>query len=226
MSKSHLSRLYMPKSWPVPKKQNKWIIKPSPGPHPLKECIPINIILKNILKYARTTREVKKILSNKEIIVDKKIIKDQKFPLGLFDILEIPKTNEYFIILLNKKGKFILKPIKKEESSLKLCKIINKTLLKGKKIQLNLYDAKNILVNDVIFKVGDTIILDLDSKKIKSHLKLEKDATVYLTGGKYISYIGTLDKIENDTITLDIGKKKIKTSKKYAFVISKELKNE
>src|SRR3989344_4686856 len=140
MSKSHLSRLYMPKSWPVPKKQNKWIIKPSPGPHPLKECIPINIILKNILKYARTTREVKKILSNKEIIVDKKIIKDQKFPLGLFDILEIPKTNEYFIILLNKKGKFILKPIKKEESSLKLCKIINKTLLKGKKIQLNLYD--------------------------------------------------------------------------------------
>lgn len=227
MSKKHLSRLNMPKSWPVPKKINKWIIRPNPGPHQLDRSIPITIILKYILNYAKTTNEVGKILNNKEILVDKKIIKDKKYSLGLFDVLEIPRINEQFVVLLNKKNKFILYPIKKEDSLLKPCKIIKKTILKGKKLQLNLYDSKNIIIDKDDYKVGDTILLNLNSKKIESQLKLEKNSTLYLTGGKHIGNIGTLDKIENDTITFSLGDKKIKTSKRYAFVIPKDfIKNE
>lgn len=211
------------KSWPVSRKETKWITKPSPGPHPLKLCIPINIVLKNILNYAKTTIEVKKILNNKDVLVDKKVIKDHKHPLGLFDILEFPKINEYFRVIISENGKFILQPIKKEDTSTKICKIIGKTILKGNKLQINLYDSKNILVDKDEYKVGDSIILDLEQRKIKSHLKLEKNTSIYLTGGKPVGKTGTLEKIEKDVITVNIDKKKIKTSKRYAFVIPKDL---
>ena len=64
MVKRHLSRLTAPKSWPIKRKSTKWITRPHPGPHTLKNCMSLNIVLKNILKYAKTTKEVKKILDD------------------------------------------------------------------------------------------------------------------------------------------------------------------
>ncbi|MFH1209575.1 MAG: 30S ribosomal protein S4e [archaeon] len=227
MSKKHLTRLDMPKTWPVQKKEYKWIIRPNPGAHPLEKSIPISLVIKHMLNHAKTTKEVEKILNNKEIIVNKKVIKEKKYSVGLFDVIEIPKTKECLRVLINKSNKFKLVEIKQEEAVLKPYKIINKTLLKGKKIQLNLSDSKNIIVDKDEYKTNDTIILNLETKKIQSYLKLDKGSTIYLTSGKYIGYIGIVDNIDNDTITFSADNKKIKTSKKYAFVIPKDfIKND
>ena len=48
-------------------------------------------------------------------------------------------TNEYFRVMLNKKGKIDLAKITKEEAFLKPCKIIGKTMVRGK-LQLNLFE--------------------------------------------------------------------------------------
>jgi len=223
MSKKHISRLDMPKTWPVPKKEYKWILRPNPGPHTLEKSIPIALLIKHILNYAETTNEARKIIVNKEILVNKKIIKDKKYPIGLFDVIEIPKLQQQFRLIINKKNKFILIPISKEDSLFKPCKIINKKILKGKKLQLNLEDSRNMLVDKDEYKTNDTVILNLENNKITSYIKLEKNSIIYLTGGKYIGYTGLIDKIEDDTITFSTGDKKIKTLKKYAFVIPKGL---
>jgi small subunit ribosomal protein S4e len=227
MSKKHLTRLDMPKTWPVQKKEYKWIIRPNPGAHPLEKSIPISLVIKHMLNHAKTTKEAEKILNNKEILVNKKVIKEKKHSVGLFDVIEIPKTKEYLRVLINKNNKFKLVEIKKEDALLKPYKITNKTLLKGKKIQLNLSDSKNILVEKDEYKTNDTIVLNVETQKIQSYLKLDKNSTIYLTSGKYIGYIGTVNKIENETITFSTDNKKIKTSKKYAFVIPKDfIKND
>ena len=227
MSKKHLSRLNMPKCWPVKRKSSKWVTKPNPGPHPLKACIPLSILIKDLLGHTETTKQTKNIIANKEVLIDKKPRKDHKYPVGIMDTVEIPKTKEYYRLILNQKGRFTLHPIKKEETEIKPYKIIGKTILKKKKIQLNLFDGKNLLVDKDNYKVGDTIVLNLINNKIGSHLKLEKNSKVYLTSGNYVGKIAVIsefDKRDPNTITLKHNKEEIKTSKKYLFVIGDLLK--
>lgn len=222
--KRHLKRIGMPKSWPTKRKGIKFIAKPRPGPHNTKEGITINVILKDVLKIAKTKKEIKAILNTNAFLVDNVVRKDYRFPLGVMDAISIKDKN--YRLVLNKKGKFKVLPIKKEEAKEKIAKIIGKKQLKKKKIQINLYDGKNILVDKDEYKVGDSVLIS--DNKIKKHLKLEKGSLIYITGGKHIGEIGKVEEIKKhkgitkDTITISANKKKIETSKDYAYVIENE----
>ena len=143
----HLKRLAAPKFWKMAKKGVKWVVRPSPGPHPLKECIPLLVLVRDILKLVETADEGKKIIKRGEVLVDGKIRKDHKFPVGLFDVISIPKIGKNYRIIPNKDGLGLIE-IGEKEKNKKLCKIVGKTLVKGSKIQLNLHDGKNILVEE------------------------------------------------------------------------------
>ena len=56
--------------------------RPSPGPHKLRECLPLIIFLRNRLKYALNGDEAKKILKKRLIQVDGKVRTDLTFPAG------------------------------------------------------------------------------------------------------------------------------------------------
>ncbi len=56
--------------------------RPSPGPHKLRECLPLVVLLRNRLKYALTGDEVKRIVKQRLIKVDGKIRTDTTFPAG------------------------------------------------------------------------------------------------------------------------------------------------
>ena len=219
MGKDHLARLAAPKTWQIDRKGTVFITKPVSGPHGLQSGMPINVILKEMLKYAATTREVKKILNTNEVKVDGTARKDFRFPVGIFDTLEFPSINEQFRIILNKSGKLDLVKIKKEEASVKPSKIVGKTMAKGK-LQLNLYDGKNILVSGGNYTVGDSVLLSLPDQKITKHLKLDKKSSIFLVGGKHTGEIGHVeDIIQNKIIYKDSSGNLVETLKKYAFVV-------
>ncbi len=219
MAKRHLKRLAAPKTWKIKRKGPKFISNSLPGPHSLDTGVPLAILLKEILNYANTTKEVKKILNTNEIKIDGKIRKNFRFPVGIFDTIEFTNTKEYFRVVLNEKSKIDLVKIKKEETLLKPCKIIGKTIVKGK-LQLNLFDSKNILVDKNSYKVGDSVLLLLPEQKITKHLKLDKKSTIFLIGGNHIGEIGTVEDIfENKIIYKDNKDNLIETLKKYAFVV-------
>ena len=60
-------------------------------------------------------------------------------------------------------------PVNEKESSLKLCKIKGKNLMKGK-INLNLHDGRNIITDNKEIKVGDSVLIELPAQKINQHL--------------------------------------------------------
>jgi len=224
MVKRHLARLTAPKSWPIKRKGIKWIARPSPGSHALKKCITLNLMIQNILKYAKTTKEVKNILNDGKVLIDKKARKDHKFSLGVMDVIEVPETKEHFRVLYSQKGKFKVSKISAEEAKFKPAKITGKTMLKGKKLQLNFYDGKNMIVDKGDFKVNDTVILTLgDKPTIKKHLKLEKGALVYLVEGNHKGRSGNVEDIKpifgNPTIVVKSKDKTFETSKNFAFVV-------
>ena len=219
MGKDHIKRLAAPKTWHIKRKKIKYITKPMPGPHSLETGTSLNILLKEILNYANTTSEVKKILNANEVRIDGKTRKNFRFPVGIFDTIGFTSTDEYFRIILNKKGKLGIIKIKKEEALLKPCKIIGKTMVRGK-LQLNLFDGKNILADDKSYKVGDTLLLALPQDKISKHLKLGKNSTIFLAGGKHIGETGNVENIVEDKVVYKDAKGNlIETSKKYAFVV-------
>ena len=222
---THLKRINAPKSWLVERKANAFIAKPLPGPHKLKESMPLGVILREILKVGNKKREIRIILSNKEVLVNNKLRKEFRFPVGILDTLSIPKLNKYYKIVYNTKGNLTLSEISKEESIEKTCKIIGKTILKKGKMQLNLYDGTNLIINKNEFKVRDSVVLK--DNKIVKHLKFEKNALVYLIGGKHIGTKGTLidvkkfPGISKDVLVVNIDEKTHETLADYAYVLEK-----
>ena len=219
MGKDHLKRLAAPKAWDLKRKGQKFITKSSPGPHSSRTGMPLGVLLKDTLKYAKTAREAKKILNAGNIKIDGKARKDLRFSIGIFDAIEFTETNEYYRVVLNNRGKMDLIKISKEESSSKPCKIIGKSVI-DTKLQLNLYDGKNVLVSGWEYKVGDTLILSLPEQKIKSHITLGKKSMVFLTGGKHVGETGNVEDIVQDRIIYKDEKGNlIETSKKHVFVV-------
>ena len=219
MSKKHLKRFAAPKTWHINRKNNKFVTKPVPGPHSLELGIPINILLKEALGYANTPREAKKIINIHEIKIDGVARKNLKFPVGVFDTIEVINTNQRFRVILDRNGNIKLTEINKDEISFKPCKIIGKTLVRGK-LQLNLYDGNNILADNNSYKVGDTLLLSLPQKRIIKHLRLDKKSTIFLIGGKHIGETGNVEDITgNKVVYKDQKGDLIETSKRYAFVI-------
>ena len=145
-SRKHLKTYKAPKTWPIHPKEDTWTVKPSAGSHSIENSLSLTLVIRDILKLADNSREAKRIINSGNVLVDGRVIKDYKFPVGFMDIIEIPKTGEVYRVLLDKKGRLQLNKI--EENDSKLCKIVNKSTIKGGKIQVNLHDGKNVIIDE------------------------------------------------------------------------------
>ena len=103
----HLKRIHAPKSWMLSKVGGIWATKPSQGPHKLRECIPLNYLLRNKLRVALNGTEAKLIIKSKEgnISINGKVRTDPKFPVGIMDIVTINKTGTNYRVNFDVKGR-------------------------------------------------------------------------------------------------------------------------
>jgi small subunit ribosomal protein S4e len=217
--KGYLKRNFTPATWLVDRKENKLIVKPKPGAHTREFGLPLTIVLKN-LGYAKTTRDVKNILQAKNVLIDGKKRQDHRFILGIMDVLSLPEIKKHYRVVLDEKGRLVVKEISQEESKIKIVKVLGKTSIKGGKIQVNLHDGKNILT-EIKAKVGDSLVLELPNK-IKQVLELKKGAHIYLLKGKHAGSQGQLQEIKGQKIIFQKGKENVETSKDYALVIGEK----
>ena len=88
-SSSHLKRLAMPRSWPLPRKTTIWVTRPSPGGHSLERCMPVNLVIRDVLGRAQSAREVRFIVHNELVKVDGRVCKDTRRGVGLMDVLSL-----------------------------------------------------------------------------------------------------------------------------------------
>jgi len=210
----------------VPAKKRKWVVSPRPGPHKKFESIPLVIIVRDIIKLVDTASDAKKIIKAKEIFVDGKPRGDHKYPVGLFDIIEMPKLNKQYRIVPSKTG-FDLIETSKQESKVKLCRINGKAVVKGGKLQLNLHDGKNILSDKKVFKTGDSVLIELPSQKIVNHLKMDKDMLSIITGGQNRGTVAKIKEIvikrtrEPNKIICTTKDKEFEAIADYVFVVGK-----
>ncbi len=222
---SHLKRYTMPTTWPLEKKGYTYVAKPMPGPHNMKTSLPLVLFLRDLLHLTQTTRETKKILHAKKVLINHGAVHDHHLPVGLFDIISFPEIKEHYVVLLDEHGKLYPKKVSQEQSEHGLWAIRNKTIIKGNKVQLNFSNGSNLLVPKDTYVVGDSVVVH--DNKIVKHFKMEKGAMIYLISGKYAGKIGKLEEIkifkgfEKDRIVFKEGSHTFETLKEYAFVIEK-----
>ena len=233
----HLTRFAAPAFWPILKKEYHWVVKPSPGPHPLERSLPLLIIVREILGLAKTSREARKIIAEGHIKVDGRVRRNYKYPVGLMDVLEITKLDKWFRIIPYPVKFFKLHEISKDEAKYKLVRIENKTTVKGGHIQLNLHDGRNILIRvsdptnpeEDVYETFDTLKITVPEQDIIGHYKFEEGAIAIVVDGRNVGRVGRIVGITKmmkkrmNIVTLeDKNGNKFQTIQDYIFVIGKE----
>lgn len=201
--KTGLKRKPAPRFWPIRRKEKIWVINPSSGPHSTPNSLPLGIVLRDFLGFAKTRREGKTIISRGKVYVNGKVRWKDDFPVGLMDVVSIPDIQNNFRVLPSPKG-LILNPITKEETKFKLCRIENKVSLKNGHTQLNLNDGSNVFVKnadstpltDGVFKTLDTIKLSLLDRQILETIQMKDNCFAIIIGGKNAGKYGKTVAIE------------------------------
>jgi len=206
-------------------KKPKWITTQKPGSHPEERSVPLNVVVRDILKFAQNAREASKIINSGMIIVNGKVRKDVKYNVGLMDVISIPKADKYYRVMPSVYGYgitgLVFKEIPEGEAKIKLGKITGKTIIHGGKVQLNMNNGYNIIVDDDNYHVNDVIVQDVLNGNIIEVLKFDKGKVAVTVSGRHAGHFGeikeTIKGTENRKSTTKLGD--VNTLTDYIFVV-------
>ncbi len=232
-----LKALAAPKFWPILRKEYKWAVRPRPGPHPMRYSLPLLLIVRDILGYAKTSREARKLISEGHFKVDGRVRKDYKYPVGVFDVIQIVDTEEAYRFIPYPVKFFKIHEIPKDEAKIKPVRINNKTTVPGGNIQLNLHDGRNIIIRvkdprnpvEDVYKTMDTLLISLPDQEILQHLQFQPGMLAIIIAGRNVGRLGRLISVQKgwgrrrSIATLeDPSGNKFQTSLEYVFIIGKD----
>ncbi len=224
----YTSRFQVNKNVVIPKKIAKYAISVGPGPHGKYDSLPLGIIIRDILGYADSYKEARKILSKRQVFVDGKPRKDVNYPVGFMDVVHIPVLKKYFRVVFNDKGRLVLIETVKGKETKKLVKVKKKTSLKGNKMQITFSDGKNIVVDEKDqgkYHIGDTVELDFVKNKVENVYPIKEGSKIVVVKGKHSGSMGVLKKIierkdlDTPKVEVDVEGKVIIIPKDMIFIV-------
>jgi small subunit ribosomal protein S4e len=210
------------------KKENTFLVKPAPGSIKKNKGVSLAVVLRDMLKIAIDLREVKKILMTKTVLVNGKRAKDYKLPVGLFDVLDLVDIKKKYSFIPNKHRFLDIIEIDYKKPNLKLCKIINKTVNKGRKTTLSLDNGYNIIIGKGKYKTNDAVAFDFENKKIKEHYEFSEGVRVIFTEGTHIGEVGNVksivfgDETRKAEIVVKTKKKEVRSLLEYVYLLPDE----
>lgn len=218
--KNHLKRLVAPKTWPITTKSNTFITRPAGSGSSLDLTIPVVVALKEMLKLATTTKEVKHILHSQEVLIDGARVYNHDAAVGFLSTLTIASANINHRLTITTKNKLAFVLVSGAEATQRPCRIEGKTLLGKGQTQLNCLGGANITVAKDEYKTADTILLE--KGKVVGKIPFEKGCLVFLYKGAHVGHLATVEDVQNRNVLLkaDDGKS-FQTRRHYCFVVGK-----
>ena len=198
----HLKRKPAPKLWPIHRKEAVWTVMPKPGPHPISSSLPLALIARDVLGFAETAKEAKNIISKGKIMVDGKVRRDERFLVGLMDVVSIPDAKKSYRALPSRKG-LLLHPIDADEAAFKLSRIEDKTIVKGGNVHLDLHDGSSCFVAvgnsqtpEDTYHTLNVLKVSIPKREILGTAKLTAGAPAIVIGGQNMGKFGKVATIE------------------------------
>lgn len=205
----HLKRQAVTMKLPIPRKGTTYIARASSN---IENSISVLSAVRDMLKLAKTLREVKYLIHSKSLKLNGRPVRDYRESIKLFNILEADKS---YILTILPTGRFSLQEAKDKEK--RPCKVINKKILNGNKVQINLHDGTNISSKDKI-DIGDTLYINKEGKVV-DHIKFEKGKNAFIINGKYQGLKGKIESIEKNKVSVSISGNSATLDKRQVMVI-------
>lgn len=227
MPKNHMKRIAAPKTWPIQRKTTAFVMRPDAGKR-MDLSMPLGLILREVLGATEHSRQTKAILNAGSVLVDGKVRKELRFPVGLYETIEIAPDKKQYRLGLDATGVLALFSIEADEKSTRVQKIVSKRIVAGHKLQLGLLsglvvrmdaDKKNVET----YVVGDSVQLDAKNG-VSKHLPLKVGALAQFIGGKHIGGVGVIEAIDGENITAQIDGQSVQTKRDYAVVVGESKK--
>lgn len=221
---SHLKRHMVPKTWDVKRKESKFAVVPHPRAA-LIHSIPIAHVLRDILGFANTIRETRYYLNNNKVLINGRVVRDQKQSVCLMDVITINDDN--YRVVISSRGKLTLETISLEEAKYRALKVVGFSLLKTGILQVNFSFGGTIrIAKDKIdsfrkeVSIDDTVILS--ENKMVGIIKLASGSQAFIYNGKKIGSTGTIEKDEDGHIVMkDKEGNEFMTLKSYVYAVPK-----
>lgn len=187
--------------------------------------MPLVMVIRDLLKLVDNARETKRVLYEGKVLLDGRVQKDYKLPVGIFDIISVPLINQHYRMMKDVRGRFYLSAIEAADAK-KLTRIENKTTMTGKKLQLNLSDGSNKLVEGD-FKAGDSLVLSIPEKNIEDRIEFKVGNLAMVIGGKHTGQTGKIKEIivvksSRPNRVIISGDREFETVEDYVYMIGRD----
>lgn len=222
---SRTKRLAAPRTWSVARKTHKWAVTASPGPHSRAESVPLVVILRDMLHICDTAKEGERIIHSRKVLVDGRVVTDPRYPVGFMDVLAIPEVKGYHRMVIDRRGKLRLVKVDEGAAAWKLSRVEDKTIVPGGRVQLNLSDGRNLLVEKDEYHTADTLKIALPDQRILEVIPFEKGNVALLRGGQHVGELGHLEeeKVERSAKPNVIHfREGFNTVKPYVFIVGRK----
>jgi small subunit ribosomal protein S4e len=216
----HQKRISAPKSWPITKKSDTWVTAPSPGAHS-SNAVPVLVVLRDVLHLADNAKEAKRILHGGMVAINGRVVKKHQAQVGVFDIFTV--AGKSYRVLPNPRGKYELIEIDEEEAKRKLARIDNVTVVRGGRLQYNLHDGTNVLLEEK-YGPGDSLVFSLPSYDLIERHERRVGSSAMIVGGKHSGETGTIVELKKmpssrpNIIRIERDGKQFETIDEYVFV--------
>lgn len=191
---THQKRLSAPKHYPISRKENTYISTVK-GSRSKENAVPVNVFLRDVVEYAETDKEAKKIVKQGEILRNGEKLKDVKQGIGVLDLVQIPKAEESFRVI--RKGESLdFIPTEDERT---VAKIVEKKI-KGDEFVYRLHNGENFR-STTEYENGSTLLL----KEGEQEIKIEEGAKVLVLSGQHAGETAELKEINKRGMNPDTG---------------------
>lgn len=215
---SHQKRLPAPKHYPIKRKDYSYVATVK-GSRSSENAIPAVVLLREVLGYADTEKEAKKIVKEGQLLRNGDKITDIQQGVGVLDNVELPEAEEKYRIV--RKGKYLqFVPV---EDDRVIAKIGDKSA-SGDSLVYRLHNGENYRTKDD-YSTGNTLVFNSGVKEIK----LEEGAKVLVINGKHAGETGELVEVQeedrkSDTGKVENGEKDFQTQLENLVAVEEDLK--
>lgn len=193
-----MKRISAPRQWDIARKEARFITKPSPGTHAIEKCYSLAVVLRDLLGMVATQKEVMQVLTRGEVLVDGAPRHDPGFPVGLFDVVSIPKEGKSFRLIPSPDG-LVPRDIVSTEAGVKLCRVRSKVKITGGHIQFGFHDGRSLLDDKLAASCGDTVLMRIPVQTVVESVKLAKGSTGLVVSGDRAGQVGRIISVKKGT---------------------------
>ncbi|MBR9678680.1 MAG: hypothetical protein GON13_00235 [Nanoarchaeota archaeon] len=219
-----IKRIAAPRTWPIKRKQGTWVTFPKSS-FKKEECLPLTLILKDLIGLCASSREVKKLVNLGSVFVNGRRVKKPEIGVGLFDVISITGVKKSWRLVYDSTRK--LSVIICSDGDKKVVRVVGKTVLSKGSLQLNLTGGINVVSSKKTINVDDSLLVSIPDFKIIEHFKPVKGVLAYIVGGSHkgelAMVLGVKDfkGVQENMFSLKSGKNEFQTPKSNVFIMGK-----